>query len=471
MRQRIFVRLAFMLLLLTATGTAAAYDYIKQVRGDYSGKADTLTKVLIDQFMLKAKGYFKETPTKVGQYIYWQQAHAMDVVVYSYLRIKDDNPTLANTYKAYMQRWYQNHANNYHNDPSDPTGFLNPFTDDMCWIGLTLTHISDALGDNTYFDTARTLYDRYIITRGWTDNNGYFGLPWKSDDMGRNACTNAPGCLLATLLYQKYGDEKYLNDAKAIFDFMENVQMPRNEAGNLDWRVEEPPLTYTQGTFSEACRQLYHITGEEKYLNFATRVMNFAFTSTRCNQKVKVQSGTSTVEWLILRHEGTSMDQSLFKAVLIPYAVNMMLDEDFGLAIRRTILVYLQNNADILWKNLDLTAYPRMYCNYFWSEPYTGTRAEASMGAMASGASLMEGVARMCKTILTPTGISIMHNEEASPLGGLEGAAIYDLQGRKVADNPSSLIPFPSGARPPVAFHPSSKKGIYIVNGRKVMVK
>ena len=40
------------------------------------------------------------------------------------------------------------------------------------------------------------------------------------------------------------------------------------------------------------------------------------------------------------------------------------------------------------------------------------------------------------------------------------GNAVYDLQGRKIADNPSSFI-----------LHPSSKKGIYIINGKKVLVK
>ena len=44
---------------------------------------------------------------------------------------------------------------------------------------------------------------------------------------------------------------------------------------------------------------------------------------------------------------------------------------------------------------------------------------------------------------------------------GISGTSeIYDLQGRKIADNPSSLIS-----------HPSSKKGVYIVNGKKVIIK
>ena len=455
------IRLTCMCLMLTAINHAGAYDYERLVRADYSTKADSVTKVFIDRFLVKSYGYFKETPSRVGEFIYWQQAHAMDVVIYSYLRIKDDNPTLANTYATYMERWYENHANNYHHDENDVTGFSNPFTDDMCWIGLTLTHISDALGDDKYFDTARTLYDRYIITRGWTDGNGYFGLPWNTDDRGRNACTNGPGCLLATLLYQKYGKEKYLQDALKLYDFMENVQMPRNEAGNLDYRVEEPPLTYTQGTFAEACRQLFHITGEEKYAIMGARVMNYAFTSERCTQKTSLNGK----DVRILRHEGTSMDQSIFKAVLIPYAVNMALDDDLEVSTvvkscRISLINNLQNNADVLWMNLDHNAYPRtMYCNYYWGEPYTGNANEASMGAMASGASLMEGVARLCNALRTPTGIILdeglrMKDESNNP------SSVYDLQGRKVADNPSFLIP-----------HLSSKPGIYIVNGRKIVIR
>ena len=38
--------------------------------------------------------------------------------------------------------------------------------------------------------------------------------------------------------------------------------------------------------------------------------------------------------------------------------------------------------------------------------------------------------------------------------------SVYDLQGRKVADNLSSRIP-----------NPSSQKGIYIVNGKKIVIK
>ena len=57
----------------------------------------------------------------------------------------------------------------------------------------------------------------------------------------------------------------------------------------------------------------------------------------------------------------------------------------------------------------------------------------------------------------TPTGINVMHNEECIMHDAPSG--VYDLQGRKVADNLSSFLS-----------HPSSKKGIYIVNGKKIII-
>lgn len=58
---------------------------------------------------------------------------------------------------------------------------------------------------------------------------------------------------------------------------------------------------------------LYHITNEKYYLTCAEKVISYVTTSDRC-----LTNG-------ILRNEGQSMDQSIFKAVLIPYIVNLAL--------------------------------------------------------------------------------------------------------------------------------------------------
>lgn len=344
---------------------------------DWSALADSCTYVLIEQFMNKNKGTFWKSPKDIsgGSFnIYWQQAHAMDVVVYSYERIKDENPDLANTYKRYFKLWFENKANNYHHSASDETGFLNPFTDDMCWICLTMIHLSEATGDDTYINMAKKIYDQHIITRAWTDNKGT-GLPWQTESNGRNACTNSPGCLIAVKLYKKFNKENYLTDAKTLYKYIESNLLKD------DGRVEEPPLTYTQGTFGEACRQLYHVTQEVSYMRMAEKVINYTATSSRC-----LRNG-------ILRDEGTSMDQSIFKAVFVPYAINLILDDKALSSIRTSLRSFMKENAKTLRNNLNRKKYPAMYCDYYWGSIFSGD--VASMGAQASGASLMEGIARM----------------------------------------------------------------------------
>lgn len=358
-------------------------DDVKPDTKPWAALADSCTTVLIDNFMNKNTGTFWSTPNDVkGEttYIYWQQAHAMDVVIWSYRRVKKSDPELAKKYLGYMRKWVANDANNYNNtydNVGEYGGFFNDFTDDMCWICLTLINMSKATGEMSYLQTAKDVYDNYIWPRAVTDAKGT-GLPWKGSDRNpdsRNACTNAPGCLVAALLYNEYKGD-YLDKAITLYNYC-IANMPDEE------RVEEPPLTYTQGTFGEACRQLYKITKEQKYMTKAGQVLLYAFQSNRC----------TNTEMRVLRHEGESMDQSIFKAVLIPYAVNYVLDEDAAPYTSRVLKELLYNNAEVLSKNLNRKLYPRMYAGYFWGEKFNGT--VASMGAQTSGASLMEGVARL----------------------------------------------------------------------------
>ena len=395
------------LILLTSLGigiyaqTSGINQLYRLVKDTYETKADSMTNAFIESFMIKSKGYFNVSYNHYADNAYWTQAHAMDVVIYNFERHKGIDGELANRYLTYIKRWYKNKANNYSGAPAATSTtpnttsgykmFENPYTDDMCWITLTLLHIGEATGTAAYSTIARQVFDNYIIKRAKEDEEtGGLWLPWSthSGKDGPNACTQSPATLIAAKLYQKYGTEKYLEYAKKLYKYT---------AKNIvksDGRVEEPPLTYTQGTFGEACRILYHITDENssiknKYKTLAYTYINYAFTSDRCT------SGNN-----ILRSEGSSGDQSIFKAVLIPYAVNYVLDESMTASNRKTIFNYILTNTKVMWNNLNLDRYPIVFCNYDWRSPYTGADSDASMGAMCSGTSLMENTARMCRAIV-----------------------------------------------------------------------
>ena len=411
-----FKRIAVLLFLIMivvgmcaqSTAIKTLYNTVKNT--SYETNADSMTNAFIESFMIKSKGYFNIKYQQYADNAYWQQAPAIDVVIYNYQRQKNINRTLASKYLNYIKLWYQNKANNYSGaaaatstTPNTTNGykmFENHFTDDMCWVTLALLHIGEATGTSSYSIIARQVFDNYIIKRAhYTEDSTAIWLPWKNESgSGPNACTMAPATLIAAKLYKKYGTEKYLTYAKKLYTYT---------AKNIvksDGRVEEPPLTYTQGTFAEACRILYHVTDESnsiknKYKSLAYTYINYAFTSERCTSNG------------FLRDEGHDGNQSIFKAILIPYAVNYVLDEEMTTTNRKNICGYILKNTNKMWQNLDRSRYPLVFCNYDWRYAYTGADSDAAMGAMCSGSSLMENTARMCRAIIDRYNLGALYAE------------------------------------------------------------
>lgn len=356
----------------------------------WSMAADSCTFVFVDQFLDKTKGTFwagaKGALPDRTKFLYWQQAHLMDVLVYAYERVKDSDIQKAAEYENYFNLWMKNHANNWYDwkQDGDTTGFFNEMVDDMAWITLTMLHMTEATGNTIYYDMAKNIYDNLMLPQAIGDEKGW-GFPWKINgrDKGRYICTNAPACVAASKFYNKTGDKKYLKNATDLYDFIVNNLL------KPDGRLEEPPLSYTQGTFAEAARLLYHITGEQDYMNKAISAIKYAITSDRC-----VDSG-------LLRHEGTNDDQSLFKAVLIPYAVNLALDQKIPVECRKEIKDFLLHNAEILWlEHMNRNLWPEMYAGFYWGETFSVENDKnhtAYACAHASGASLLENVARMLR--------------------------------------------------------------------------
>ncbi len=352
----------------------------------WAAAADSCTFTLIDQFMNKTKGTFWASANNVlnnSSVLYWQQAYPMHTMMYSFQRIKDSNPALAAQYKNYATLWITNKGNNWYGTKKN--GFYNEYTDDMAWMALVFLHMYETWGEAGHLTYAKEIYGYMTeATRIREDANGW-SLIWNSNSgvsgwNSRNACTNTPAIIIAAKLYQITHTQQYLDEAVKMY----NYRIANSTVGT-DGRVEEPALTYTQGTWIEGCRLLYHITNDSKYMDNATKAAKYTMTSGRCT------NGAG-----LLRDEGSSGDQSNFKGGLIPYMVNYVNDTSMPADTRQQVKTFLIYNARLLWfHNMDKTLYPKTFANFSWNSVYNVANNPGSLGAHNSAAALMEGITRL----------------------------------------------------------------------------
>lgn len=354
-------------------------------RYDWDAAADSAVNVLVDRFMDKNTGTFWTISDNVdpglSTYNYWPQAHAMDVIVDAYLRIKDSDPERAGQYEKYMASWHKNRANNY-NGPD----YYNAYTDDMEWIVLTLLRMYEATGVQEYFDFARDTYDKWIITR-WTDDENGGGIRWSLDaGNSKNACSNGPAAICAMRLYGFTSEQKYLDDAVKIYGWLsENLYNPStgmvadNMAGG---KVNGGALSYNQGTFMGAAHLLYKATKDSRYLAEAMKAARHQMDSRSTDGIMNAEA------------DKANSDNALFKGIFIRYATLMVNDTVFDFRFREELKRYISQNAITCWSDgIDKSEGSDMFFNYDWRSPYTGENGY--LNPQVSATTLIEAMTRL----------------------------------------------------------------------------
>lgn len=283
----------------------------------------------------------------------------MDVIVDAYLRVKDKDAERKAEYEGYMSLWHGNRVNNY----SGP-GFQNAYPDDMEWIVMTLARMYDATGERKYLDSAKETYDKYIITRWTVDENGG-GLRWSLDaENSKNACSNGPGAICAMHLYNMTGDEKYLADAKMIYEWLSST-LYNPETGSVSDNMKNGvinggALSYNQGTFLGAAHLLYTATGDSRYIREAMRAARYQMKNMSTDGIMNAETGSP------------DNDNALFKGIFIRYATLLAIDTDIDASFRKEVKDYITYNANVCWtKGIDKSEGSDMFFNYIWNEPYT----------------------------------------------------------------------------------------------------
>lgn len=354
-------------------------------RYDWDAAADSAVNVLVDRFMDKNTGTFwtisDNVDPELSTFNYWPQAHAMDVIVDAYLRIKDSDPERAGQYEKYMASWHKNRANNY-NGPD----YYNAYTDDMEWIVLTLLRMYEATGVQEYFDFARDTYDKWIITR-WTDDENGGGIRWSLDaGNSKNACSNGPAAICAMRLYGFTSEQKYMDDAVKIYGWLsENLYNPSTGmvADNMTGgKVNGGALSYNQGTFMGAAHLLYKATKDSRYLAEAMKAARHQMDSRSTDGIMNAEA------------DKANSDNALFKGIFIRYATLMVNDTVFDFRFREELKRYISQNAITCWSDgIDKSEGSDMFFNYDWRSPYTGENGY--LNPQVSATTLIEAMTRL----------------------------------------------------------------------------
>ena len=144
------------------------------------------------------------------------------------------------------------------------------YYDDNAWIGLDFIQALRMSGSVRYLDRAQGVFS--FLERGFSPHGGLY---WKEGQPARmrSAASNGPALQLALHLFEGTGEQRYLDRAIEIDEFM--GRHLRNPEGVIydnvgdGGKVDRTVWSYNQGTYIGASVQLYEATDEAEYLDRA----------------------------------------------------------------------------------------------------------------------------------------------------------------------------------------------------------
>lgn len=209
----------------------------------------------------------------------------------------------------------------------------NQYNDDIAWVCISFARVYQVTGDAKYLKLAKKNFD-IMYERASSDDLGG-GLWWHDGrKLEKNSCIQCPASIAACLIGKGYGDDSYYEKAKAIMDWEFEVLFDAETGRVYDHITTEGNVqknwdfTYNQGTFIGACMLLHEKYGDQKYLDYADKAMEFSMT------KLGNVNG-------VLNCETSGLDGIGFKGVLTRWAYRYAKYTN-----NLKVLDWLQLNAD-----------------------------------------------------------------------------------------------------------------------------
>lgn len=260
------------------------------------------------------------------KFMYWWQAHAIDVLLDGYLRT--DSPVYKERLRLLISgTWKENGST-----------FIHNWVDDMEWFALALLRLWDVTKDEECLKQVNLIWDD--IKTAWNDAMGG-GIAWQKKQLDyKNTPANAPAAIIAFRLYRRFGRREDLEWGERIYRWMyEHLVdketgfvwdgMNRLGDGKIDFDWE---FTYCQGVFMQAAMEYYHITGDVSYKEAAVRTFKEA--------KRRLAGKNNG----IFPYEGPD-DCGLFRGILLRYSYELFKDCPELETIKDTLI---QNAEEII---------------------------------------------------------------------------------------------------------------------------
>lgn len=228
---------------------------------------------------------------------YWWFAHAIDTQVDAFERTGDDK---------YLERADKIAKGVYERTSNS---FINDYFDDMEWMALALLRYYDKTGDEFYLQHSERLFEE--ISGAWSGIAGG-GVGWNRESLNfKNTPSNAPAVMLAVRLFERTQKEEYKEWAGKIFEYLHTRL--REEDGYIidgirsanEEEIVSLAYSYNHGIYIGAASEMYRLTQDEKYLQYADETFDNAVKTYANSRNIIDETG-----------EG---DGGLFKGILIRY--------------------------------------------------------------------------------------------------------------------------------------------------------
>lgn len=177
----------------------------------------------------------------------------------------------------------------------------NDFNDDIAWAVLDSVRAYLLFGEQRYLNIAKTNYD-LMYSRAHRDDGL---LIWKMNtDGGTTSCINGPATVAACYLAMATGDDSYYSKARGIFEAWRNSKLyikDGDDAGHV-WDTDSNNWcsTYNQGTFIGAATMLYERYGDQTYYNDACNAVKAVYRYL-CNGKILKEERTNSGDLACMR--------------------------------------------------------------------------------------------------------------------------------------------------------------------------